>query len=250
MSGRFSGKVALITGAASGVGKETARLFAKEGARVVLSDIDAAGGGRAEVAIHAAGGEAIFLRADVASAADVEALIKETIVELGTIDLAVNAAGVAPESTNDLRATGDLDDASWSRIISVDLYGLWLSMKYELTAMAANKSGVIVNLASTLSFAGAPGLSAYAAAKHGVLSLTVGAAVEYAASGVRVHAVCPGRVRSPIGDRLKALGRRRWSAAPSQDHRPGVEDIARAILWLCSEDAQGLTGQCLVIDSL
>src|SRR3990172_4959095 len=195
----FTGKVAMITGAASGIGRTSAQFYAREGAKVAISDIDEAGGRETVELIKEAGGDAFFITTDVSDPADCEALVRQTIEQYGRLDYACNNAGIGGEQN----LTADYSLEGWQKVIGVNLSGVFYCMKYEIPAMLETGGGAIVNMASILgqvSFATAP---AYVASKHGAVGLTKNAAVEYASSGVRVNAVGPAFIKTPMIARLE-----------------------------------------------
>ena len=247
MSRLFAGKVALVTGASSGIGRATALAFAREGARVVVSDVVINGGNETVQLIKNAGGEATFVKADVAQATEVEALIQQTLTTYGRLDCAHNNAGIS----GPLTTVVDTAESKWDRVIAINLKGVWLCMKHELQQMLKQGSGAIVNTASGAGLVGIAGASAYVASKHGVLGLTKTAALEYAKSGIRVNAVCPGVIDTPMVQRLTD---RHPSAAEVMvaGHPIGrvgkAEEIAEAVIWLCSEAASFVTGHALSVD--
>ncbi len=242
----FEGKVALITGAASGIGRACAQLYGQDGARVVVSDVDEVGGQETVRLIQQADGDAAFIQANVASAADCEALISQTVDRYGRLDYACNNAGIGGEQN----PTADQSVEGWQRTIDINLSGVFYCMKYEIPAMLQNGGGAVVNMASILgrvSFAGSPG---YVAAKHAVVGLTQNAAVEYAAQGVRVNAVGPGFIRTPL---IAALEEDPQSynalVALHPIGRLGTpEEVAELVIWLSSDKASFVTGGYYPVD--
>jgi NAD(P)-dependent dehydrogenase (short-subunit alcohol dehydrogenase family) len=194
MAGQLEGKVALVTGAASGIGRMSALTLAREGAQVVVSDIRVEGGQQTVSLIEKADGQATFVQADVSKAGDVEAMIERTIESYGQLDYAFNNAGIEGE----LASTVDYSKDMWDRVLSVNLTGVWLCMKHEIPPMVRQGVGVIVNNASILGAVGFPNACAYTAAQHGILGLTKVAALEYATMGIRINAVCPGFIETPM----------------------------------------------------
>lgn len=247
MTGQLDGKVALITGGSSGIGRASALAFAREGAKVVVADVLVDGGQETVRLIQAAGGQGLFIKTDVSKAAEVEALIKQTVATYGRLDCAYNNAGV--EGT--FVTTTEYTEADWDRVIAINLKGVWLCMKYEIAQMLQQGGGAIVNTASGAGLVGVAGLSAYVASKHGVVGLTKTAALEYAKAGIRVNAVCPGVIETPMVARLTNsrpdLGEALVAGEPmGRVGKP--EEIAEAAVWLCSDAASFVTGHAMSVD--
>lgn len=244
-SDTFTNKVVLITGAATGIGRATAMAFASAGARVVLGDIDTRAADTA-AAINDSGGEARFVRTDVGDAGSVETLIEDAVQTFGQIDAAFNNAGLLPP-TSDL---ADMSVEDFDRTIAIDLRGVFLCMKYEIKAMLATGGGAIVNTASVAGVIADPGMAPYVAAKHGVVGLTKAGALDYATRGIRVNAVAPGLVATPMTDRwLADPAMRQKLMENSPVGRPAQpEEIASTVLYLASSAASFVTGQTFVID--
>jgi NAD(P)-dependent dehydrogenase (short-subunit alcohol dehydrogenase family) len=241
----LNGKIAIITGAGAGIGRAAALAFAREGARLMLADIK--GADETAQLIKSAGQPAIAVRCDVSSAAEVERLVGETLAAYGRVDCAVNNAGIESRIAN----TADITEAEFDRQIAVNLKGVWLSLKYELPQMVKQGGGAIVNTSSGAGISGAPGWSAYSAAKHGVVGMTKCAAVEYARAGIRINAVCPGPIDSPMGKRIAAdnPGYRDILIAHTANGRLGrPEEVAEAAVWLCSDAASLVNGAILAVD--
>jgi NAD(P)-dependent dehydrogenase (short-subunit alcohol dehydrogenase family) len=248
----LDGKVSLVTGSGSGIGRATALRLAQSGSRVVVSDVNEDGGRETVDAIEQAGGEAIFVRTDVASAAGVQALIHTTVETYGRLDCAVNNAGVGGTSRDGRRyATHEYPDEMWDRILSINLTGLFLCLKHEIAQMLAQGGGgAIVNLASIAGLVGGFG-SAYVASKHGVIGVTRNTALEYARQGIRINAVCPGAVETPMT--AAAFGaipglEDRWRETEPIGRFAAPREIAEAITWLCSDAASFVTGIALPVD--
>lgn len=247
MAGRVDGKTALVTGGGSGIGQAAAQIFAREGAKVVVADVLVEGGEETVKRIKTGGGEAIFVRTDVAQAAEVEAMVKRTVDTYGRLDCAFNNAGIAGTAAK----TADYTQAQWDRVMAINLKGVWLCMKYELQQMLRQGSGAIVNTASVAGLVGFRSGPAYVAAKHGVVGLTKTAALEYAKAGIRVNALCPGVIRTPMFERgLKVDPRiEETMAAREPVGRLGKpEEIAEAVVWLCSDAASFVTGLPMAVD--
>lgn len=247
MSGQFAGKVALVTGGASGIGRVTALALAKEGTKVTVADVSVEGGEATAKMITDAGGQAIFTKTDVTKSGEVEGMVKETIKKFGRLDFALNNAGI-----DGIRArTADYPEEVWRQVIDIDLTGVFLCLKHELPVMVKQKSGVIVNLSSVAGVTGFPGHAAYTAAKHGVIGLTKTAAIDYAKVGIRVNAVCPAYTRTPMVTRM--LESHPEFEAKLIDRVPlkrlgTAEEIAQAVIYLFSDAAAFITGHSLVLD--
>lgn len=241
-------KVALVTGGSTGIGAATALAFAREGCKVVIGDIALEAGQKIVQKIADEGGEARFIKVDVSKAQEIEALVKETVVAFGRLDYAFNNAGIGGEQA----PTAEYSEEAWNRVISINLTGVWLCMKYEIRQMLAQGGGAIVNMSSILGNVGFAGSPAYVASKHGVVGLTASAALEYAAEGIRVNAVCPGFIETPMLDHAGILGNpalREQIVALHPVNRLGKpEEVAAAVLWLCSDAASFVTGHAMLVD--
>lgn len=247
MNHSFTGKTVLVTGGAGGIGRATALAFGQAGARVVVSDVSAVGGEQTVSMIAQAGGEAIFVKADVSREAEVEALIRQTVDAFGRLDCAFNNAGIEEES----KPLAECDEALFDRIMSVNVKGAWLCMKHEIRQMLKQGGGVIVNTASVAGLVGAPLQPAYAASKHAVVGMTKTAAAEYGRAGIRINSVCPGVIRTPMLERaLEREPRREKNIV--KVHPIGrlgeAAEIAGAVVWLCSDSASFVTGHQLAVD--
>ncbi len=244
---RFDGQVALVTGAAKGMGLAAARAFAKSGAAVVMADMDAEAVGKEAQALVKAGGKALAVTCDVADEAQVRDMVAAAIRAFGRLDAAFNNAGIQSPVTD----TAELESAEFDRVISVNLRSVWLCMKYELLEMRKQGSGAIVNNSSLGGLVGLPGRAAYHAAKHGVLGLTKSAALEYGAKGIRINAVCPGTIDTPMVQAMFDSGNltREFVAQTQPIGRIGrAEEVADTVLWLCSPAASLLIGQPIAVD--
>ena len=243
----FKGKAALVTGAAAGMGFAAAKAFAEAGAAVALADIDAAAVERAAAELTARGRRAIAIVCDTSDEAQVKAMVERTAEVFGGLDAAYNNAGVNSPMTD----TADLTPEEYDRILDIDLRGVWLCMKYELTQMRKQGNGAIVNCSSLGGLVGNPGRAAYHAAKHGVLGLTKSAAIEYAPRGVRINAVCPGTIETPMVKHMVETGdlSREAVAKLTPIGRLGrAEEVADVVLWLCSPYASYVIGQSIAVD--
>lgn len=244
-------KVALVTGAGAGIGRATAQKFAEEGAKVVVSDIDSVGGNDTVDLVVSSGGEAVFVEADVSDEAQIANLLEKTIDQFGRLDCAVNNAGIEGK----IGPIADQDVASFDRVLSVNLRGVFLSLRAEITAMLKTGGGAIVNLSSVAGLIGFPGLSPYVASKHGVNGLTKNAALEYAKEGIRVNSICPGGIDTRMLDSLveqTSGGSMETSEMMAPLHPIGrigeAEEVANLIVWLCSDRASFVTGAHVPID--
>jgi NAD(P)-dependent dehydrogenase (short-subunit alcohol dehydrogenase family) len=246
--GQFENQVILVTGGSNGIGRATAIAFAREGARVVVSDMAEAAGEEVASTIRAAGGDVRFVRTDVRDAAQIEALIQGTVKTYGRLDVAFNNAGI--EGTT--AAITDLTEADWERVLRVNLTAPFLCMKHEIAAMLKQGGGAIVNNASILGQVGFANASAYVAAKHGLLGLTRTAALEYAPRGIRVNAVCPGFIVTPMLERAGLLqdeaARRSIEAMHALKRMGRPEEVAEAVLFLTSSKASFIAGHPLLVD--
>lgn len=241
----FNGKTIIVTGAANGIGKATAIAFAQRGANVVVVDIVDPSDTTNNIASN--GGKAIAVTCDVSKAADVQTMVEKTIATYGRLDYAFNNAGIEGVMT----LTQDYTEEAWQRTIDVNLKGVWLCMKYEILEMLKTGSGSIVNCASIAGLVGFPAAAAYVASKHGVVGMTKTAALDNAKTGIRVNAICPGVIHTPMIDRFskgdKQIESQLASAAPMA--RMGQpEEIADAVVWLCNPGASFITGQAIAID--
>lgn len=244
---RFEGKVALVTGGSSGIGRATALSFAKEGARVVIADIQVEGGEGTVQMIRESNGIATFSKTDVSKQAEVEALINKAVKAYGRLDCAHNNAGIEGA----MAPVADYTEENWDCIMATNLKGTWLCMKYEIQQMLKQGRGAIVNTASVAGIIGAPGMPAYAASKGGIVQLTRTAALEYARAGIRINVVCPGPIRTPMLERMISVNPEYEMLIKTVEPmgRAGTaEDVAESVIWLCSDAASFLTGHALVLD--
>jgi len=249
MPGRVAGKVALVTGGASGIGRATALTFAREGAKLIIADMNEDGGRQTVHIITENGGEAIFVQTDVTQATAVEALISKAVETYGRLDCAHNNAGVTQRA---YPSTAEYPEDDWHRVLAVNLTGVWLCMKYEIPQMLRHGGGAIVNTASVAGLVGLAGRSAYVASKHGVVGITRTAALEYAQQGIRVNCVCPGYIRTPMVEYvLQHAGAQTEAQMVAREPigRLGTpEEIAETVVWLCSDAAAFVTGHTMTVD--
>lgn len=247
----MTNKVALVTGGGSGIGQASAVAFAREGAAVVVADVDLAGGQETVRLIETAGGSALFVKTDVSLPTEVEALVRKTVETYERLDYALNNAGIQ----GDLLQTAECTEENWDRTIGINLKGVWLCLRCEIPIMLKQGAGVIVNTSSNFGLVGSIGMPAYSASKHGVIGLTKTAALEYAKSGIRVNAVCPGPVQTPMVDKIlqrqpeladQIIESIKMREPIGRMGRP--EEIAEAVVWLCSDAASFVTGMAMPVD--
>jgi NAD(P)-dependent dehydrogenase (short-subunit alcohol dehydrogenase family) len=245
----LDGKSTLITGGGGGIGRATALAFAREGARVAVADLAAEAARETVALVNAAGGQAISLSGDVSRDADVRTMIAAVVDTYGRLDCAFNNAGIAGWQVEAVgKKTAEWSEEAFDRMIAVNLKGVWLCMRHELPQMQAQGGGVIVNTASIAGLAGLPSSSAYVAAKHGVVGLTKTAAIEYAEVNIRVNAVCPGYIRTPMTEPGMRLRGEAILAQTPFKRLGNPEEIAEMVLWLCSERASYVSGAAYNVD--
>ncbi|MBR54800.1 short chain dehydrogenase [Candidatus Poribacteria bacterium] len=246
-------KVAIVTGGASGIGRATALRFAQmersNSARclVVVADQNSVDGQHTVDLIREQNGNGYFFCVDVSEAEEMKALVKSTMETFGRLDYAHNNAGISGEK----RSIIDCSEENWDRVISVNLKGVWLGMKYQIPAMIKSGGGAIVNTSSILGFQGAPGIPAYGASKHAVIGLTKTAALEFAQHNIRVNTICPGAIRTPMISPLTGdsdEGERQFTRGHPFQRMGTPSEIAEAVVWLCSDSASFVTGQVLTAD--
>jgi NAD(P)-dependent dehydrogenase (short-subunit alcohol dehydrogenase family) len=244
----YENKVALVTGAGSGLGLATAKAFAESGASVVLADWNEKAVRSATAELAAQGHNTLAIHCDVADDAQVEAMIEQTVATFGRLDAAYNNAGVQ----NVLAETADYPREDYDRVMAINLRGVWSCMKFELRQMRKQGSGTIVNCSSLGGLMGGPERASYHAAKHGVIGLTKSAALEYAARGIRINAVCPGLIETAMSDQMKAAGQAEALDAMLKEVPIGrigrAEEIADVVLWLCSSASSLVVGQAIAAD--
>lgn len=247
MAGRLEDKIALVTGGSSGIGRACAIAFAKEGAKVAISDIDVEGGAKTLRIIKETGGNAIFVKADVSKIAEIEAMIKLVADTYGRLDCAFNNAGITGDEGSVVNCTED----NWDRTININLKGVWLCMKYEIPEMLKHGGGAIVNMSSITGIVGVRRAPAYVASKHGLIGITKAAALEFAKEGIRVNAMCPTFVRTPLVERVMRGDphvEAQFTSLIPMGRMGTPEEIAEAVVWLCSDAASFVTGHAMVVD--
>jgi NAD(P)-dependent dehydrogenase (short-subunit alcohol dehydrogenase family) len=245
MEREFENKVAIVTGGSFGIGRATAIMFAQRGAKVAI--VDWVEDHEALNAIQQGGGEAIFIKCDVSKANDVQAMVEQTIQTFGRLDYAFNNAGIEGESA----PTHEVTEENFEKVIGINLKGVWLCMKYQIPHMLRQGKGAIVNCSSIAGVIGFPGIPIYTASKHAVIGISKAAALEYATTGLRVNAVCPGVIQTPMIDRFIEKNKTTKEAMISGEPigRAGTpEEIAEAALWLCSDASSFVTGHALLAD--
>ena len=247
LNGDLQNKVALITGGTTGIGRDTAVLFGKHGAKVVISGRREAEGNETMGLVRAAGGDGLFVKSDSSKAADVQSLVQKTVEKFGRLDVAFNNAGVEGKWVPIVEQT----EENWDYVHDINLKGVWLCLKYEILQMLKQGGGgAIVNMSSVAGLIGAAGAGVYVASKHGVIGLTRTAALEYAPQGIRVNAVCPAVIETPMADRAFSdpeVSKRMMRMHPLGRFGKPIE-IAEAVLWLCSDKSSFMTGHNITLD--
>jgi NAD(P)-dependent dehydrogenase (short-subunit alcohol dehydrogenase family) len=247
MAMELRGKVGIVTGGTSGIGRDTAVLFAKAGVKVVVAGRREAEGNETIDLVRAGGGDGLFVKTDVSLAADVQALVRKTVEKFGRLDIAFNNAG----TEGSVIPIAEQSEEDWDRTIGINLKGTWLCLKYEIQQMLKQGSGgAIVNMASVAGLIGSAGFATYCASKHGVMGLTKSAALETARNGIRINVVCPAVIETPMGERVfGGPGIRDYAIGLHPIGRFGTPmEVAEAVVWMCSDRASFMTGQSLVLD--
>jgi NAD(P)-dependent dehydrogenase (short-subunit alcohol dehydrogenase family) len=247
MTKEFEGKVALVTGGGYGIGRAAALAFARKGAKVSVADVDIKKGEETVQRIKKAGGEALFVKADVSQAADVEALVHKTVETFGRLDFAFNNAGIHKVFV----PTIDFTESDWNEMININLKSVWLCLKYEIPQMLKQGKGAIVNTSSAAGLIAAPSNPAYPASKHGVVGLTKSTAIEFARRGIRINCVCPGPTRTGMYESLVAVAPQvveMMNTKVPMGRMAEPEEVAAAAVWLCSDEASYITGHALPVD--
>ncbi len=247
MTTELHGKVGIVTGGTSGIGRDATILFAKAGAKVVVAGRREVEGKETIDLVRAAGGDSLFVKTDVSQAAEVQAMVRKTVEKFGRLDIAFNNAGIE----GNWIPIAEQSEEDWDRTIDINLKGVWLCLKYEIQQMLKQGGGgAIVNMASVAGLIGSAGAATYCASKHGVMGLTKSAALETARSGIRVNVVCPAVIETPMGERV-------WGEPEVKKFALGLHpigrfgrpmEVAEAVVWMCSDRASFMTGQSLVLD--
>lgn len=241
----LNGKVAIVTGGASGIGRSTALAFAREGVKVMVSDVDESGGNETVRLIEEKGGEARFFKTDVSNAAEVEQLVRATVEAFGALHFACNNAGIGGPAA----PVGEYPIDGWDKVIGINLSGVFYGMRYQIPEMLKAGGGAIVNMASILGTVGFANSAAYVAAKHGVIGLTKNAALEYSSKGIRVTAVCPAFIRTPMIENGLSQEVLDWLVTKHPIGRLGEpEEVAELVVFLCSDEASFITGGYYLVD--